>query len=330
MAYIVYVCNIVSNKVFYMTLQALSWPNAIIMLANLRQFHPGERIGYLRVESRFLAWCRSGSGTVTVNQESMPIFPGMWLFAPWNHRIVYQASQDEPFLLGCVHLIPEWPEGIPPYWEIRHQPEPGDRRHLNFSSLSRHQHLFERRSDLPEPEFGELRRGWGPSDDPLFLLGEYIIRCFNPEPSSVAKMRHLAGVLAEELHDKGRSGAMLEAGSNFPLALQTMLKAVELIVEEPFRLGPLLVSADCSRATCYRLFRRFLKTTPGAWAMKRKMEHAAQLLLVSLLPIGDIADRVGLRDHYYFSKLFRKHHGVSAQEYRKNRGNLPGLHREAH
>ncbi len=294
------------------------WQHAIIILANWKYFSPAERIEYRKVQSRFLVWCKSGSGRLTVNGQEFPVSPGVWLLAPWNHRIVYQASAEEPFLLGCVHLIPSWPPEQEPQWQVFHElPQ----RHSPPSSFefpdgdSPHVRL---RADRVDPEFAGIRHGWAAPEDPLLLLGEYIVSCFCPQPYSAAMMRHLARVLLEELHVHGRVRA--EKEQHLPLQLQQMLNTIELMLEEKFNLGPLQKNANCSRATVYRLFRQYLHTTPNKWAMRRKMTHAAALLLSSSLAIGEIADRLAIPDHYYFSKLFRQHFGTPALAYRKNHG----------
>ena len=46
------------------------------------------------------------------------------------------------------------------------------------------------------------------------------------------------------------------------------------------------------------------------------MQTASQLLRQSALPVKEIADRVGLPDEAYFSRLFKKATGVSPMLYR--------------
>lgn len=47
-----------------------------------------------------------------------------------------------------------------------------------------------------------------------------------------------------------------------------------------------------------------------------KMARARQLLDVSDLPVGQIALEIGYDDPFYFSRHFRKHHGMSPTDYR--------------
>ena len=65
------------------------------------------------------------------------------------------------------------------------------------------------------------------------------------------------------------------------------------------------------------IFRRHLQQTPGNWIYHRKMLHAAQLLVSTNLSVGEIAARVAVNDPYYFSRLFKRHLGMSAKTYRR-------------
>lgn len=48
--------------------------------------------------------------------------------------------------------------------------------------------------------------------------------------------------------------------------------------------------------------------------------QARELLLSTTLPIAEVGKAVGLADPYHFSKLFRRHVGLSPREFRKEHG----------
>ena len=49
-----------------------------------------------------------------------------------------------------------------------------------------------------------------------------------------------------------------------------------------------------------------------------KMEEACRLLRLTTRRISDIANELGYKDQYYFSRLFKKKIGVSPRNYRSN------------
>ena len=54
------------------------------------------------------------------------------------------------------------------------------------------------------------------------------------------------------------------------------------------------------------------------FVVKYRLERAAELIAATGKPLGEIACEVGYEDYYQFSKIFRKHMGVSPTEYKKN------------
>ncbi len=64
-----------------------------------------------------------------------------------------------------------------------------------------------------------------------------------------------------------------------------------------------------------RLFRRFGHTSPYQSLMRRKMNHAAELLLTSGQLVKQVAAAVGFADAYHFSRVFKSVYRVSPQRF---------------
>jgi len=73
-----------------------------------------------------------------------------------------------------------------------------------------------------------------------------------------------------------------------------------------------------SLSPCYvsRLFRQYTRLSPIAYVNHVRIENAKLLLSESLLPIAEIAAKIGYRDAFYFSKKFKQATGVTPRQYR--------------
>lgn len=68
-----------------------------------------------------------------------------------------------------------------------------------------------------------------------------------------------------------------------------------------------------------RTFKKEVGTTPNSYIIGKRMEMAQQLLLTTDNSIKVIAMQTGFTDDSYFNKSFRKHSGMSPQQYREQR-----------
>jgi len=253
-----------------------------------------------------LLWCKAGKGIVTVNGKSYDFCSGNFLFIPWNHIIRYHADTHDPFWVAGIHIIPDYSDYDKIVYSVFHSPQAENPE-------------YQKRKDIYLKGFSDIFSGRLNENSRLLLLAEYIVNWFKSEP----RLDNLAHSLAESLiyelnliQNKAKN-----TGLDLPLSLNKILFYVEQNIQRSIHIDTLTQLAECSRPTLFRLFRRYFHCTPGNWLWRKKMEHATQLLLKSNLRIGEIASAIGVNDPYYFSRLFRKHHGMTAREYR-NRNSL--------
>jgi transcriptional regulator GlxA family with amidase domain len=57
--------------------------------------------------------------------------------------------------------------------------------------------------------------------------------------------------------------------------------------------------------------------TPSEYIRELRLARACDLLLTTNMPISLVGNLSGYNDQYFFSKIFKKHIGVSPQKYRK-------------
>ena len=77
------------------------------------------------------------------------------------------------------------------------------------------------------------------------------------------------------------------------------------------------IAADCHLTPMYvsRLFRRFAHTGAYQFLMKKKMNHAAEMLLDEGLLVKEVAARLEFADPFHFSRAFKRVHGVAPDHF---------------
>lgn len=65
-------------------------------------------------------------------------------------------------------------------------------------------------------------------------------------------------------------------------------------------------------------FRKVTGKSTGMYICHLRMKKARRLLISTTYSIKEIASKCGYEEVYYFSNAFKKHHGVSPNQYRKN------------
>ena len=76
-------------------------------------------------------------------------------------------------------------------------------------------------------------------------------------------------------------------------------------------------SASVSESECLRCFRATIGSTPIRYLREYRVEQAAQRLISTEMPVGEIAARCGFLDASYFTKTFRELKGATPGEYRR-------------
>lgn len=81
-----------------------------------------------------------------------------------------------------------------------------------------------------------------------------------------------------------------------------------------------IIEKECSYSFDYlnQLFRRYLSSTVFKTLESIRIENAQNLILTSKLPVKKIATEVGYSDEAYFSKVFKRHYGLSPLQYRQS------------
>lgn len=73
-----------------------------------------------------------------------------------------------------------------------------------------------------------------------------------------------------------------------------------------------------SRNELYGIFKDYFNDSPAEYIKKRRLNRACSYLAETDLPVNAIAQKCGIPDYNYFSKIFKKAFGTSPRAYRKH------------
>jgi len=88
-------------------------------------------------------------------------------------------------------------------------------------------------------------------------------------------------------------------------------------IERNISLSDLCSYLGYSESYCLSLFRKYTGKTPIQYLMSLRIQTACRLLKITNLKINQICLKVGIRDQYYFSRVFTREIGISPSKYRK-------------
>ena len=100
--------------------------------------------------------------------------------------------------------------------------------------------------------------------------------------------------------------------------LLSIIHSIQSNPEEALSVGEYALQCGISDFHFTRLFRKLTGTTPLQFKNQALMEKARQLLLDTDMNIGEVAQTIRIEDSLYFSRLFKKHFGISPTVYRSN------------
>ena len=118
----------------------------------------------------------------------------------------------------------------------------------------------------------------------------------------------LARLADDIVSDLRRSGEPL---------LAEVFSVIDRRLSEPLSLSDVAHEVGMTAGHLTTLVRRRTGRTVGEWINERRMSRARDLLSETDLAVSEVATRVGMADPGYFSRQFRRTHGVPPREWRR-------------
>lgn len=305
-----------------------------VCLANFYPFAPGQSEGPHWSESSLFLPVTHGCGNVQVGPQHFTLNSGQVLHVPWAAPIKYDADRHDPFVLIGIHLT------YRPWLQKR----------LPFSHFSKNIDMKQQcmqtppcpqpyagpfiLSPPPESKLIELataittafdrsnQPGGGkdlhPSAGTIIRAGEIKTFVLPSSPNHDALLRALAiefliefqasqnSVVDTTRHPQGR-------------AVRELINWFKFAYSRPIRRSELAERAGMSESSLAAAFRAVTGHSPIDYLIEFRLAHARRLLQSSRERVGEIAAHVGIPDVYYFSKLFKRRHGISPLQYRQQR-----------
>ncbi|MDR2446898.1 MAG: AraC family transcriptional regulator [Treponema sp.] len=99
--------------------------------------------------------------------------------------------------------------------------------------------------------------------------------------------------------------------------IRKVINAVDFNLSTPLSLSALAEQFNAAPSNLSAQFKREKGMPLTGYINSRRLERAEQLLRTSGLYVSEIAEQCGFLDVAYFNRLFKRRHGVSPGEYRK-------------
>ena len=234
-----------------------------------------------------LIYTDDGEGRIVVDGETYLLRPGSAvLYAPGDAQDYATSSAPEKWRLLWAHFLPL------PHWQAL----------LDWPRRARGIRLV-------HFEEGEMRERFSTALRRMISLSR------RPLPG----VRDLTLNALEEALLWSRAALSDDPWLAMDHRVRRAVDYLAVHLKEPFDLGSLARHAGLSPSRLSHLFRQALRTSPQRFLEHQRMEHAANLLRLTNLAIGEVASEVGYSDPFYFSNRFRRHSGRNPRAYRHAR-----------
>jgi AraC-like DNA-binding protein len=230
-----------------------------------------------------LILCVRGAGWVGLKNARYEVVPGQLVAILPNEPHEYGASERRPWTIYWCHAVGQAAERLG--WRLRDASSPI----LEIDDQPRLVRLFEGITD-------ELSKGYG--IDHLIMAS--------------LTLAHLLGLA---MASRSRHKVLSDAIRRVHLAISYMQQRHEQQISIP----ELAAMVNLSTSHFCALFKKVTDFPPLEYFTRLKIRRGCELLDATHMSVKRIAEELGFSDSLYFSRVFRKIHGMSPTEYRGTR-----------
>lgn len=133
-------------------------------------------------------------------------------------------------------------------------------------------------------------------------------------PGSPARIHaHVAQLFALAFSARQKTGALNPA---VPFVLKRSVERMKMFYFECHTVASLSEISGMSSTHFSRLFKKAFGTSPIDWLRRERINQAKRRLVDTDDAVKEIAEQVGYNDRYFFSKDFKKHTGLTPNQFR--------------
>jgi len=259
-------------------------------------FYPNAENHYINREIGTEEWililCTNGKGTITFDNQDWKMQSGSVAILPPNKKHKYYSSKDHPWDIFWLHFR-------------------GKSVNFYLPKSNNKKAQFYCQNNLKETNIKYMMN--------IFWQ---MIQSFSAGYSyeHVFYVSQLLGVLLSYLALQETSPQFENTSSN-----EYVNKAIQYIYDNigiSVPIKTLSERLDISEGYLNRIFHKSVGQSINQFITFSKLKQAVRYLEYTNLPIQQIAQQVGYKDQFYFSRQFKKHYNVSPRDFRKKKKDI--------
>jgi AraC-like DNA-binding protein len=232
-----------------------------------------------------LLFCLRGAGFIRTQSGELRVGPGdlAWIDGRYPHG--HRAEPRDPWELLWLRFDSHDLAPLCSFLSVRDAPV--------FRSLDR----------------STIKRAFG-----------HILQLMERRPLAMEALLHaeMANLLAQLVRARLRHPVeAARALDRLSPQLERVFTRMKLYSHRPWRIEELARLAGLSAPHFFRCFKRATGSSPVAWLRRERINQAKRHLIETADPVGEIAERVGYADPFYFSRDFKAMTGHSPSEFRQ-------------
>ncbi len=108
-----------------------------------------------------------------------------------------------------------------------------------------------------------------------------------------------------------------EGNTNLPESIRNAVHFLHKNYTKPADIAALARISNLSPSRFHAVFKSKIGVSPHQYLLRLRIERAKEMLVSDKNSVADVASAIGFEDAFYFSRIFKKHTGVTPLAFRK-------------